>query len=59
VVPVAGRGRRGLDRFLVVLFTGSCPRALFDFLRGWMRWQTRMNAWVFGLVDRYPPFSLE
>jgi len=45
--------------FWIVLFTGSCPRALFDFALGWMRWQTRMNAWMFGLVDRYPPFSLE
>lgn len=45
--------------FWIVLFTGSCPRALFDFVVGFQRWQTRMNAWMLGLVDRYPPFSLE
>jgi hypothetical protein len=44
--------------FWAVLFTGRYPRGLSDFVLGWQRWQTRMNAWMFGLVDRYPPFSL-
>jgi len=42
-----------------VLFTGSQPRGLFDFIVGCTRWQTRMNAWYFGLTDRYPPFGFD
>ncbi len=45
--------------FWIVLITGSQPRSLFDFVLGCTRWQTRVNAWYFGLTDKYPPFSLE
>jgi hypothetical protein len=41
-----------------VLFTGTYPRGMWDFVLGTTRWQTRTNAWMFGLTDRYPPFSL-
>jgi hypothetical protein len=44
--------------FLAVLFTGKYPHSLYDFALGSLRWQTRVSAWMFGLVDRYPPFSL-
>ena len=44
--------------YLVVLITGEYPRGLFDFVLGALRWQTRVAAWLFGLVDRYPPFSM-
>jgi hypothetical protein len=43
--------------FWVVLFTGRYPRGMYDFVLGAMRWQTRVAAWMLGLVDRYPPFS--
>lgn len=43
---------------LVVLFTGSYPQALWNFNLGVLRWTTRMNAWLFGLTDEYPPFRL-
>lgn len=44
--------------YFAVLITGRYPRNLFDFVAGVLRWQTRLNAWVLGLTDRYPPFSL-
>ncbi len=44
--------------YLAVLFTGRYPRSMFEFLAGVLRWQTRVQAWLLGLTDRYPPFSL-
>ena len=45
--------------FWVVLVTGNLPKSMFDFVLGFLRWQTRANAWMFGLADKYPPFSLQ
>ena len=45
--------------YLIVLFTGRYPRSMFDFLVGVTRWQTRINLWLFGVADEYPPFSLQ
>jgi hypothetical protein len=42
-----------------VLFTGRYPKSFFDFLVGITRWNVRVNAYVYGLVDKYPPFSLD
>mgnify|MGYP000875321373 CR=1 FL=1 len=44
---------------IMILATGTFPRGMFDFVVGVMRWQTRVNAWVLGLRDEYPRFSLE
>src|SRR5262249_51420565 len=44
--------------YWVVLFTGKYPRGMYEFALGMLRWQTRASAWMLGLVDRYPPFSL-
>jgi hypothetical protein len=44
--------------FVAVLFTGHYPRGTYDFVLGALRWQTRVSAWMLGLVDVYPPFSL-
>jgi hypothetical protein len=44
--------------YWVVLLTGKYPRGMFDFALGALRWQTRVSAWLFGLADEYPPFSI-
>ncbi len=44
---------------LGVLITGRYPQGAFDYIVGVMRWTTRVYAYVFLLVDDYPPFSLK
>jgi hypothetical protein len=45
--------------YWIVLITGKYPEGLHNFVKGALRWQFRVSAWIFGLVDEYPPFSLE
>ncbi|MGE5392715.1 MAG: DUF4389 domain-containing protein [Candidatus Saccharibacteria bacterium] len=42
-----------------VLFTGRYPRSFFDYIVSVLRWQIRVNGYLLGLTDQYPPFSLE
>lgn len=44
--------------FVVVLITGRYPPGLFDIVASAMRYQARVNAYLYLIVDRYPPFSL-
>ncbi|MBT8461123.1 MAG: DUF4389 domain-containing protein [Gemmatimonadetes bacterium] len=45
--------------FWIILFTGSMPQGLFDFIVGYHRWAGRVGLWLAGVVDEYPPFSLD
>ena len=42
-----------------VLVSQSYPDGLWRFLRGIVRWQACLFAYLASLVDRYPPFALE
>lgn len=44
--------------FWVVLFTGHSSSGLHHFIAGTMRWNTRVNGYIYGLNDKYPPFSM-
>ncbi|MBI3337534.1 MAG: DUF4389 domain-containing protein [Candidatus Staskawiczbacteria bacterium] len=44
--------------FWVVVFTGKYPKYFFNFIVGVLRWQNRVSVWMYGLTDKYPPFSL-
>jgi Domain of unknown function (DUF4389) len=41
------------------LFTGRLPVFAADFLTGYLRWLTRVYAYLLLLTDVYPPFSLD
>ena len=43
--------------FWVILFTGSLPEGMFNFLVGTLRWSTRLNLYMSHMEDSYPPFS--
>ncbi len=41
------------------LSMGRFPRWAHEFVSGVVRWETRVQAYMLLLTDRYPPFSLE
>jgi hypothetical protein len=48
-----------LIAWFAVIFTGKYPKGLFDFVVGVLRWDLRVDAYVFLLTtDQYPPFTL-
>lgn len=44
--------------FFAVIILGRWPAGLRDFLTGYLRWNTRLSAYLYLLTDEYPPFSL-
>lgn len=45
--------------YWIILFTGQLPEGIHRFAEGTLRWGARTYAWIAGLTDTYPPFSLE
>jgi hypothetical protein len=45
--------------FFMVIFTGSWPAGMRDFVVGVMRWSSRVNMYILLMTDQYPPFSLD
>jgi hypothetical protein len=43
----------------LIVITAEYPAGLFEFSAGCLRWMIRVEAYLFLLVDEYPPFSLE
>lgn len=41
-----------------VLFSGAFPEGMHRFVVGVNRWSARVSAYLFGVTDKYPPFSL-
>ena len=44
---------------IMILVNESYPEGIFNFLRGYLRWQVRVYAYLAGLVQEYPPFALD
>ncbi len=42
---------------VVALLNEAYPRQFYDFVLGYLRWQTRVTAYLFSLTQEYPPFA--
>ena len=49
----------GVFAQFVVLFTGVYPEGSFKIVCGILQWRIRLNCYLFGLTDKYPPFSFD
>ncbi len=43
---------------VVALANEQYPKRLFSFVLNYLRWQTRMTAYLFSLTQEYPPFPV-
>jgi hypothetical protein len=43
----------------VILFVARFPHGMWELVAGYVRWFARVDAYALGLIDRYPPFSLQ
>ncbi len=44
---------------IMILVQESYPAGIFNFLRGLLRWEARLYAYLASLVDGYPPFAID
>jgi hypothetical protein len=44
--------------WFAALFTGRLPGFIHDFVSGYLRWVSRVGAYMLLLTDDYPPFSM-
>lgn len=49
----------GFISFWIILFTGRYPQSFFEYQVKLIRWQTRLSARQFNLIDGYPAFGLD
>jgi hypothetical protein len=59
--PGLGGGHIGLAFLILwfpVLFGGLMPTWGYAFVGGFLRWSTRVSAFLFGMTDSYPPFTM-
>ncbi len=49
----------GLVAAILILTQETYPAGIYGFLRGLMRWEARLLAYLASLVDAYPPFALD
>jgi hypothetical protein len=47
-----------IGAWFATVITGRYPRGIFDFLVGVQRWGMRVYAYLYLMVDPYPPFAL-
>ena len=52
-------GLLALIAAIMVLISESYPESIFNFLRGYMRWEARLYVYLAGFVQEYPPFALD
>lgn len=52
-------GMLSLVAVVILAFTGSYPRDLFDLLMGLVRWTLRVFVYASLMTDKYPPFRLD
>ena len=45
--------------WFAVLATGRWPAAMRDFFVGYLRWSTRVAAYLYLVTDLYPPFGMQ
>jgi hypothetical protein len=44
---------------IMILIQETYPEGVYSFLRGILRWEARLLAYMASLVDEYPPFALD